>query len=510
MHRAQGGVVVIGAGLAGLWTALKLAPHPVTVITAGQLGDGSSSWAQGGLAAAIGPDDDYHLHIDDTIAAGAGLCDPVAVNILCEHGPSAVEGLAALGVPFDRDEHGAFRLGREAAHGRNRIVHVGGDEAGAAIVRSLMNAARRAEHIDIRERTVAEQIICADDKVTGVLAWDVAGQENITLLANSVVLATGGLGGLYAVTTNPLYGQGHALALAAEAGAVLRDLEFVQFHPTALDVARDPAPLATEAIRGEGGLLLDAEGERFMPSLHHDAELAPRDIVARGVASAIAETGRAFLDVRGDLGRNFRKRFTTVDAACREAKIEPETDLIPIAPAAHYHMGGVKTGLDAETDVSGLYAVGECASTGVHGANRLASNSLLEALVFGERAAAHIKAKPARAHPDTAETSGSSLSHQPARALQPLRRMMADHAGLLRSQRGLSMLIDFLRSQQPVTVSERLALITAEGLALSALAREESRGAHQRLDYQGTLAPCHSEARLTENGWAINVAKRAP
>jgi len=509
MSRAHGGVVVVGAGLAGLWTALKLAPHPVTVITAGHLGDGSSSWAQGGLAAAIGPDDHPRLHAEDTIAAGASLCDPVAVDVLCESGPAAVDGLAALGVAFDRDEAGAYRLGREAAHGRDRIVHVGGDEAGAAIMRALTNEAHRSQHIDIRERTVAEQVLTDDGGVTGVLIWDVESQRNIVLAAHTVILATGGLGGLYAVTTNPLYGQGHALALAAEAGATLRDLEFVQFHPTGLDVGRDPAPLATEAIRGEGGQLLDAHGRRFMCDLHSDAELAPRDIVARGVASAIAETGGAFLDVRGSLGAVFSERFPTVDTACREADLDPETDLIPIAPAAHYHMGGIKTGLDAETDVPGLFAVGECASTGVHGANRLASNSLLEALVFGERAAQWITAQSARSASMAEGVVAPTLSHKPARHLVPLRKQMAQQAGLLRSRQDLLQLSAYLGDQAPSTVSERLALVAAQGVVQAAAAREESRGAHQRIDYPSTDQPMHSEARLSESGWSISFKERS-
>ncbi|MEO1657108.1 MAG: L-aspartate oxidase [Pseudomonadota bacterium] len=508
LDRAQGGVVVVGAGLAGLWTALKLAPHPVTVITAGHLGDGSSSWAQGGLAAAIGPNDHPRLHAEDTVAAGAGLCDPLAVDVLCESGPAAVDDLAALGVPFDRDEAGAFRLGREAAHGRDRIVHVGGDEAGAAIIRSLIAAARAADHIEIRERTVAEQVLAAEKGVCGLLIWDVASQRNVVLSADTVILAAGGLGGLYAVTTNPLYGQGHALALAAEAGATLRDLEFVQFHPTGLDVGRDPAPLATEAIRGEGGQLVDQDGHRFMAALHTDAELAPRDVVARGVAQAIADTGGAFLDVRGALGARFPERFLTVDAACRDAGIDPETDLIPIAPAAHYHMGGIKTGLDGETDVPGLYAVGECASTGVHGANRLASNSLLEALVFGERAAERVKTDAGPGGDAPLDISPPTLSHKPARDLKDLRRRMAGEAGLLRSQQGLEDLLIFIDAQEPRTVSERLALVAAGGVVHSALARAESRGAHQRIDHPNTDRPCHSEARLTNTGWHIAFKER--
>ncbi|GGY43658.1 L-aspartate oxidase [Parvularcula lutaonensis] len=479
---ARGSVLIIGGGIAGLWTALRLAPHPVTVVTAGALGHGSSSWAQGGLAAAIGPDDSPALHAEDTLTAGAGLCDREAVRVLTEGGPDAVQSLAELGVPFDRMEDGSFRLGREAAHGRERIVHVGGDEAGAAIMNCLVEAARSAGHIELRERIIAERLITDADGVCGAELWDIEGQRPLFLTAGAVILATGGLGGLYAVTTNPLFSQGQGIALAAEAGATLRDLEFVQFHPTGLDVGRDPAPLATEAIRGEGAHLLDGDGDRFMLRHHPQAELAPRDVVARGVAQAIAETGGAFLDVREAIGEAFAERFPTVDAACREAGIDPAKDLLPIAPAAHYHMGGVRTNINGQTSIKGLFAVGECASTGVHGANRLASNSLLEAIVFGTRIAEALRSRDIR-KPGIKDVAPETLGHGRPDNLKPLRRTMADKAGLLRNRTGLCAALDFIEAQHPDTVGHRLALLTAKLVLSSALAREESRGAHQRTDH---------------------------
>ncbi|MEM9809801.1 MAG: L-aspartate oxidase [Pseudomonadota bacterium] len=507
---AHGGIIIVGAGIAGLWTALKLAPHPVTVVTAGRLGDGSSSWAQGGLAAAIGQDDNARLHAEDTIQAGAGLAQPEAVDVLCAEGPESIEQLASLGVPFDREADGTFRLGREAAHKRDRIVHVGGDEAGAAIMRTLAEHARRANQIVIRERTVCERLMTENDQIIGIQCWDVASQKLVMLRTNRVVMATGGLGGLFQVTTNPLYAQGHGLSLAADAGAILRDLEFVQFHPTGLDVGRDPAPLATEAIRGEGGHLVDADGQRFMLALHEDAELAPRDVVARGVAKAIAETGRAFLDVRGSLGQRFARAFPTVNEACRQADLDPEKDLIPIAPAAHYHMGGIKTDLDGAASVEGLFAVGECASTGVHGANRLASNSLLEAIVFGRRAAEKLLGSEDRALAPLKLTQDETLHHAPASHLHAIRQAMAKEAGLLRTAQGLSDLQERLVAHEPQSVGERLAVQAAGALITAALAREESRGAHQRADHPDQTAPQHSEVRRDQTGWSVTFKTFAP
>ncbi|MEM9233287.1 MAG: FAD-binding protein, partial [Pseudomonadota bacterium] len=277
----------------------------------------------------------------------------------------------------------------------------------------LTKKAIEAPHIEIRERTVALKLLTSEGAIVGVSAWDAEAERHVGFAARNVVMTTGSMGGLYAVTTNPLYAQGHGLTMAYEAGARLRDLEFVQFHPTALDIGVDPAPLATEAIRGDGATLHDAHGRRFMPALHKDAELAPRDIVARGVARAIAETGQAFLDARRSVGHQFPVRFPTVYRSCKKAGIDPVTHPMPIAPAAHYHMGGIETDTDGRTTLDGLWAVGECASVGIHGANRLASNSLLEAMVFGERAA-----RPSRRYHQPPHMR-SPQSHRPCR---PVRR----------------------------------------------------------------------------------------
>ena len=496
---ARGGVLIVGAGLAGLYAALKLR-RPVTLVTAGRLGQGGSSvWAQGGLAAAVGPGDDPEQHLADTLAAGAGLVDEDAARILTEGGPAAIDDLVALGVPFDRDAGGALKLGREAAHGRGRIVHVGGDEAGATIMRVLTERAQSVPDIEVREAHVAERLLTEDGQVVGALCWDVANERHVAVPAEQTILATGGAGGLYAVTTNPLHAQGHGLVLAHEAGATLRDLEFVQFHPTGIDVARDPAPLATEALRGEGCTLHDAHGRRFMPALHEDAELAPRDVVARGVALAIRRTGGAFLDARAAIGAAFPARFPTVYTACQEAGLDPRTHPIPVAPAAHYHMGGVLTGTDGRADVPGLWAVGEVASTGVHGANRLASNSLLEALVFARRCAEAMPQADARRDAPRAEPDG--LPARPAQNLRETRRAMTERCGLLRDAEGLRGLLANLDAGAAETTGGRLARTAARLIAEAALAREESRGAHQREDFPGTRAPAPTLTRGDESRW---------
>ncbi|PQA89136.1 L-aspartate oxidase [Hyphococcus luteus] len=502
----QSDILIIGAGVAGLYTALKLAPRPVTVVTARPLGKGGATpWAQGGLAAAVGPDDTPNLHFADTMQAGAGLVDPEAAHILATGGPAAVEDLIRIGVRFDTDENGNLKLGREAAHCRDRIVHATGDQAGAAIMEALIDAARRAGHITILERIVVEDLLLDDNGVVGgALIYDPEAGEREAFDYGETVLATGGLGGLYAVTTNPTPAQGHGLAFAARAGAVIRDPEFVQFHPTALDIGLDPAPLATEALRGDGARLVNKDGAPFMERYHTGADLAPRDIVARAVEAEIKAGRGAFLDAREAIGAKFPDTFPTVFASCQAADIDPRTDLMPVAPAAHYHMGGVYTDLDGKTSVDGLWAVGEVASSGVHGANRLASNSLLEAIVFGGRIADQLR----DAEIDSAEGAGApgdrmelASKPAPAKEMAKLRTAMSDHAALIRNGEGLADLLEFIHEMQEspdMTSGLKSALVTAELIAQGALAREESRGGHFRSDYpEADGEPYHTEIAAT-------------
>ncbi|MEM9169889.1 MAG: L-aspartate oxidase [Pseudomonadota bacterium] len=511
-------VVIVGAGVAGLFTALQLAPRPVTVLTARKLGRGGSSpWAQGGVAAAMAPDDSPALHAEDTIAAGAGLVDDAAARVLCAEGPARIDDLARYGVQFDRDATGAYKVGREAAHRRNRILHASGDQAGAAIMAALNDAARAAEHIEIVERVVVEDLL-TDDKgrVGGVLAFDVDRQTRVDLAAGAVVLATGGLGGLYAVTTNPVRAKGHGLAFAARAGAVVRDAEFVQFHPTALDVGVDPAPLATEALRGAGARLLDADGRAFMVDYDAAGDLAPRDVVARAVATERAAGRGAYLDARDAVGPSFPTAFPPVYAAARDAGLDPRAETLPVAPAAHYHMGGVQTDLYGRASVEGLWAVGEVASTGVHGANRLASNSLLEAVVFGGRIAealrdgAVIPAVNAAAPPDRLALPPAPA---PQAAAEQLRRGMADAAAIVRDAAGLARMrsiVRTLRAAPDLTSGLLSGCVAADLILAGAAAREESRGGHTRSDFpERAAAAYHSQARLTVDG-AVAVDPAPP
>ncbi len=484
-------ILIIGAGVAGLYTALKLSPRPVTVITARPLGKGGSTpWAQGGMAAAIGPDDTSNLHFSDTMQAGAGLVDAEAASILVDGGEAAVEDLIRFGVQFDQNKDGSLVLGREAAHCRDRIVHATGDQAGAAIMNALVAAARASEHITILERIVAEDLMTDDNgAVGGALIYNVEAGERAAFDASETILATGGLGGLYAVTTNPTPAQGHGLAFAARAGALIRDPEFVQFHPTALDIGVDPAPLATEALRGEGAHLVNEDGRTFMENYHPAGDLAPRDIVARAVEAEIKAERGAFLDAREAIGAAFPKKFPTVFAACQKAEIDPRTDIMPVAPAAHYHMGGVYTDLDGATTLDGLWAVGEVASTGVHGANRLASNSLLEAVVFGARIADHLREKPLDRRDEAgAPADRMDVPSKPAdpKAMQKLREAMSKGCALIRSEEALYDTLEMvaeLHEYETMTSGLKSALVTAELIAQGALAREESRGAHHRSDF---------------------------
>jgi L-aspartate oxidase len=485
------GVIIVGAGLAGLFTALKLAPLPVTVVSPARFGEGASSlWAQAGIAAALAEGDSPEAHADDTIRAGAGIVDEEIALLMAREARQRIEDLLSYGVPFDKDLEGHLSLGQEAAHRSRRILHVKGDTAGRAIMHALTDAARCTPSITVLEGYSASDLVLRDGKVAGIELVPVDGSplaRAMLLPARAVVLATGGAGQIFAITTNPSEARGEGIAIAARAGAVIADAEFVQFHPTAINVGRDPAPLATEALRGEGALLINARGERFMRALHEDAELAPRDVVARGVWREIQSGRGAFLDCRM-LGADFAARFPTVFAACMAAGIDPTREPIPVAPAAHYHMGGISTDARGRSSVEGLWAGGEVASTGAHGANRLASNSLLEAAVFGARVARDIAAFLPSSWvelSDHPEPRPASASHN-ERAVQILRRTMSQEVGVIRDEASLTKALRVIVSLEMNAKGDRRLLnmlTTARLIAAAALMRKESRGAHFRSDY---------------------------
>ncbi|UTP38544.1 L-aspartate oxidase [Phenylobacterium sp. LH3H17] len=479
MDRIQhDGVLIVGAGLAGLSAALAAAPRKVLVLTGAPLNHGcSSAWAQGGMAAALSADDTPALHAADTVAAGAGLVDADMARLLAEEGPAAVRKLAAMGAPFDRDAQGEFATSLEAAHSRARVARVKGDQAGRAIMDAVVKAALSARHIQVRAGARLRGLLQdAEGTVRGVVVEQDGRLMEIT--AAATILATGGVGGLYAVTTTPPELRGEGLGLAALAGAQIADPEFVQFHPTAIDIGRDPAPLATEALRGEGAKLINAAGEAFMAGYHPDAELAPRDVVARAI-HAEREAGRgAFLDARAAVGDHFPEEFPAVFAACLSGGIDPRVQPIPVSPACHYHMGGIVTDAHGATSLPGLYAAGECASTGVHGANRLASNSLLEAAVFGTRAGE--AARDAR-DPGTRPLRAMAAPDLPEAAIAQLRTAMSRDAGVVRDAAGLTRLLAEIDALE--TAHGRApALVAARLVASAALDRKASLGAHFRAD----------------------------
>ena len=480
-------VIIIGGGIAGLYCALKLSPRPVTVLTAAPIGQGASSaWAQGGIAAAVTEGDTPEAHARDTVTAGAGIVDEEMARTMTREAPERVRDLLAYGVPFDRTLEGRLAVGREAAHSARRIVHVRGDAAGHAIMDALAAAVRNKPSIRLLEGYVAEEFVTEGPRVVGVRAWSTDGQKPAILSAHAIVLATGGIGHLYAVTTNPLQACGTGLAIAARAGAVVADTEFVQFHPTAIAAGRDPAPLASEALRGEGATLVNGAGERFMLKIHPDGDLAPRDIVARGVFAEIAAGRGAFLDARTAIGAEFPNRFPTVYASCIRAGIDPLRMPIPVAPAAHYHMGGVRTDARGRTSLAGLWAAGEVASTGVHGANRLASNSLLEAVVFAARVAEDISGVPSQSLVPLRMFAGTSAGLGAAsHSVRDLRRIMSQHVGVIRNDDGLAIALEGISciEREAESASLRNMATAALLVAAAAFARPESRGAHERSDY---------------------------
>ena len=490
---AEPRVIVIGGGVAGLETALHLAPLPVTVLSKSSLGvEAATPWAQGGIAAALAPDDEAALHAADTLAAGAGLSDSVIAARVTAAAPSCIEDLCARGVAFDRDAAGALLLGLEAAHSRRRIVHAGGDATGRAVIDGLIRAAHASPDIEILEDVRATDLVVENGSVVGVRA--LRGEARVVLPARALVLATGGAGGLYLHTTNPLGATGSGIALAARAGAIVRDVEFVQFHPTAIAAGSasedssgsEPLPLATEALRGEGAALVNGRGERFMAGIA-GGELAPRDIVARAVWREIEAGESVYLDAREAVGARFPERFPSVTALCRKAGLDPARQPIPVRPAAHYHMGGVAVDERGRTSVAGLWACGEVAATGLHGANRLASNSLLEALAFARWIAADIAGLGPGRRTNPIEASGAAAPNAgDLKCAAEIRRLMTGAVGVIRHGPGLEAAIvrlDEIAHARPQGSRAADMALTGLLIAVAARARQESRGAHFRSDH---------------------------
>lgn len=486
--------IIVGAGLAGLMTAVTLSPHPCVVLTTGTLGtEAATGWAQGGIAASFGPDDSPALHAADTMASGAGLCDAEIVDAITAAAPMAVNRLADLGADFDRMPDGTLRLGLEGAHSRNRIVHAGGDGSGAEILRVVVAAARSLASITVMEHTRALRVLTDDHG--GVAGVQVETEQGVRVLSTpAVVLATGGYGALWRHTSNPLGARGQGLAMAARAGAQVRDLEMAQFHPTSLDAGLDPMPLVSEAVRGEGAILIDEGGDPLPCD-----NLASRDIVSRAVWAEITSGGGVFLDAREALGHGFAEEFPGIDAACKSAGVDPATQPIPVHPAAHYQCGGVTVDRAGRTTVPGLWAVGEVASTGLHGANRLASNSLLEAVVCGGWVAENIRATPL-ATPGVPSTTPLIPEQESDESRMALRTLLTTAAGVVRSAEPLTEAVAGLQQQvEAVGVDglsdhELMALL----ICRSALSREESRGGHLRSDYpEMAAAALHTTAHVS-------------
>jgi L-aspartate oxidase len=480
--------LVVGSGVAGLHTAWRAADRgEVVVLTKRSLFDSSTSYAQGGIAAAIGAGDSPELHWRDTLAAGAALCDADAVRVLVEEGPARVRELYRAGADFDVKADGKFKLGKEAAHSRRRIVHAHGDQTGAEVARTLAERVRENPRITVIEKARVLDLIVHDGVVYGVRA-SVAGKA-VDIIADATVLATGGCGQVYRYTTNPEVATGDGYAIAHRAGARLADMEFVQFHPTALDTPENPLALISEAVRGDGAILVNADGKRFMTERHRLAELAPRDVVAREIFRERATTGAVFLDARkiGD----FETRFPGIFALCKARGIDPRTDLIPVTPAAHYMMGGVVVDLQGRSTLERLYACGEVSRTGVHGANRLASNSLLEGLVFAERVArdlSTVEPLPGTVPGIAPWTVPQLLDRGAAQvAAGRIRDIMWEDAGIARTAKGLRTAVAQLTDigqRLPEGATEEANMVdTALLIAGAALLRKESRGGHYRADF---------------------------
>jgi len=482
--------VIVGTGIAGLWTAWRLASEgqAAVVLTKESLADSASAWAQGGIAVALGPGDSPSQHAADTMAASDGLADPEAVRILTSEGPDRIYELLALGARFDRGPDGRLRFGLEAAHTRPRIIHAGGDRTGAALISCLAELIRQDPLVELVEHAEVTRVLTEGGRAVG-LAVLPRGDAAYAIPASAIVLATGGVGQLYAVTTNPRVATADGWALAHQVGARLRDIEFLQFHPTALKLEGvNPAPLVSEAVRGAGALLVDRQRRRFALDADPRGELAPRDVVARAVAQADA-AGGAWLDARGVT--DFADRFPGITAMLAQHGLDARRDLVPVAPALHYAMGGIQTDLEGRSTVPGLWAVGEVASTGVHGANRLASNSLLEGLVFADRAGRALRNEPAPEglveRPAVAPERDPGLDAGCEGIRRRMRELMTANVGLQRTEAGLLQAEQELAglTEEPPEGAWRTRnqLLVASLITQAARRRRESRGGHRRLDY---------------------------
>ena len=502
--------LVIGAGVAGLRAAIELAPAGrVVVLVKRELADSSTQFAQGGIAAALSDEDEISLHLQDTLNAGDGLCNEAAARVLVEDAPERIEELIAWGTQFDRDGT-KLTFGREGAHSRNRILHAHGDSTGREIQRALYAKAQNLHEISIREFEFSTDLITDAGRVCGVRVIDEHGQEN-TIHASAVLLATGGMGQLYLNTTNPSVATGDGVAMAYRAGAEVTDLEFIQFHPTALYLKKAPRFLLSEALRGEGAYLRNMEMSRFMAKYHPMAELAPRDVVARAIMHELerirAKDPVVYLDLTHLDAAHVQKRFPRIYKTCLQYNVDITEEPVPIRPAAHYAMGGVRTNLDGRTSLPGLYAAGEAAGTGVHGANRLASNSLLEGLVFGARAGKKmrdelkVRAQKASGLPPAAYSNGP-VSVPVDASISELQTLMWNQVGIVRTGSGLKQTIKRLEEIAPQVsrphsrreFEARNMQIAGLLVARSALAREESRGAHYRTDF-----PDHNDAKFRKH-----------
>jgi len=484
-------IVVIGAGIAGLTAALRLVPNPVILVANAPIGQGvASGWSQGGIAAALSEHDSPVSHQQDTLTAAAGIADENAVKIITTEAKIAIEYLREVGVTFDRTENNDYALSKEAAHSHARIVRVAGDLTGPGIMAALQRLVLTTPEITVKSGWQLVELHVQNNRVHGVWLAHSDTQKLEYIPTNAVIMATGGIGYLYRNTSNPSTACGEGIAIAAKAGAVLADMEFVQFHPTTLAVGRDPSPLATEALRGEGAHLINELGERFMTGIHPDAELAPRDVVARAIFNQYQSGHKAFLDCRSAIGADFAKKFPKVFSLCQEAGIDPVASPIPVEPAAHYHMGGIAVNTAGQSSVMGLWACGEVACTGAHGANRLASNSLLEAVVYTKRATHDVKKYRAEnplpipsATPAAPEFTEHTAEHKIIELR--LRDLMRDYVGVIRDGKGLAFAIKQLSEFYRESLSSRVQHMVDVALlvALFAYWREESRGSHFRKDF---------------------------